>query len=61
MLSSTPRSSPVGSRVPLTFQALFLNQEREVNEPPTEAAMDSREPVYIHERVSQIAVLLVSE
>jgi hypothetical protein len=61
MLSSTPRASPVGSRVPLALQAVFLNRAQEVNEPPPEAAMDFREPVYIYERVSQIVVLLVSE
>jgi hypothetical protein len=56
---STPHASR-GSRVPLALQAVFL-KGTEVNEPPTEAAMEFREPVYIHRRVSQITAFLVSE
>lgn len=61
----TPQASPVrvGPRIPLALQAVFLacNKGAEVTEAPTEAAMDFREPVYIYERVSQIAVRLMSK
>jgi hypothetical protein len=62
---SPPVASPVrvGPRVPAALQAVFLdcNKGAEVNECPTEAAMDFIEPVYMAERVSEIAVCLVSE
>jgi hypothetical protein len=64
-MPSPPLPSPgrVGPRIPLALQAVFINNSKgaEVNECPTEAAMDFIEPVYLAERVSQIAVCLVSE